>query len=113
MDAQRVDMFMMQHSKHFEGHHIVTLRDQLLQADDSKFLALQSTDFKDPTIILIVSLLAGTLGIDRFLLGDVGLGVGKLLTCGGFGVWAIVDWFLIMGRTKEKNMEKAQMILSM
>jgi hypothetical protein len=33
------------------------------------------------------------------------MGVGKLLTCGGLGVWAIVDWFLIQGATKEKNME--------
>ena len=31
------------------------------------------------------------------------MGVGKLLTCGGLGVWAIVDWFLIQGATKEKK----------
>jgi len=28
-----------------------------------------------------------------------------LLTCGGLGIWAIIDWFLIMGATREKNME--------
>ncbi|MFN3640643.1 MAG: TM2 domain-containing protein, partial [Flavobacterium sp.] len=45
------------------------------------------------------------LGVDRFYIGDTGMGVGKLLTCGGLGIWAIVDWFLIMGATREKNME--------
>jgi hypothetical protein len=40
------------------------------------------------------------------MIGDTGLGIGKLLTCGGFGIWAIVDWFLIMGRTREVNAER-------
>lgn len=61
--------------------------------------------------MLIVSLLGGSLGIDRFMLGDTGLGVGKLLTCGGLGIWTIIDWFMIMGATREKNVEKLQMAL--
>lgn len=43
--------------------------------------------------------------IDRFMLGDTGMGVLKLLTCGGFGIWTIVDWFSIMAMTREKNLE--------
>lgn len=62
--------------------------------------------FKDPTVSLIVSLLGGSLGIDRFFIGDTGLGVGKLLTCGGLGIWAIINWFLIMGATREKKHQK-------
>ncbi len=49
--------------------------------------------------------------MDRFVIGDVGLGIAKLLTCGGFGIWTIVDYFLIMGRTREVNYEKIQEIL--
>ena len=45
------------------------------------------------------------------MIGDTGLGIGKLLTCGGLGIWGIVDWFLIMGATREKNMLKLQRIL--
>jgi len=55
---------------------------------------------------LIVSILAGSFGIDRFMIGDTGLGIAKLLTCGGLGIWTIIDWFLIMGATKTKNFEK-------
>jgi TM2 domain-containing membrane protein YozV len=102
----------MSNGKQFEPHQIPTIRDMMIRADDSKFLALQAANFKDPTLMLIVSLLAGTLGIDRFLVGDTGMGIGKLLTCGGLGIWAIVDWFLIMGRAKEKNMQQMMQILA-
>ncbi len=43
------------------------------------------------------------MGIDRFYIGDIGAGVGKLLTFGGFGIWTIVDWFIIEKRTRNKN----------
>ncbi len=111
MDAQKVDMFLMSNGKFFEGHQLAPIRDRLLQADDGKWSMIQTMQFKDPTTSLIVSLLAGSLGIDRFMIGDTGLGVGKLLTCGGLGIWAIVDWFLIMGATREKNMAKLQQVL--
>jgi TM2 domain-containing membrane protein YozV len=111
MDTQKVDMFIMANGKFFESHHVMQIRDRLLQIDDSKWGMIQTIQFKDPTTSLIVSLLGGSLGIDRFLIGDTGLGVGKLLTCGGLGIWAIIDWFMIMGATREKNMIKLQPFL--
>lgn len=108
MDAQKVDMYMMANAKFFEGHHLPTVKEYLTQLDDSRWTAIQSLQLKDPTTTLIISILAGTLGIDRFMIGDTGLGIGKLLTCGGLGIWAIVDLFLIMGATREKNMIKLQ-----
>lgn len=105
MESSKVDMFIMTNAKFFEGHQIPIIRDRLLKMDDSKFILLQTLNLKDPTTILIVSILAGPLGIDRFMLGDTGLGIGKLLTCGGFGIWAIVDYFLVMGRAREVNYE--------
>ncbi|RAW00258.1 TM2 domain-containing protein [Pseudochryseolinea flava] len=108
MEAQKVDMFMMANAKFFESHHLNSIRDRLIALDDAKWGQVQTLQFKDPTTSLIVSIIAGTLGIDRFMIGDTGLGIGKLLTCGGFYVWAIVDWFLIQGATREKNLEKLQ-----
>lgn len=111
MDAQKVDMFIMSNSKFFESHQIHFIREKLLTADDAKWPTLSTIQFKDPTTSLIVSILAGSLGIDRFIIGDTGLGIGKLITCGGLGIWAIIDWFLIQGATREKNMMKIQQFL--
>lgn len=112
MESQKVDMFIMANGKFFESHYIVQIRERLIQMDDSKWGLIQTLQFKDPTTSLIVSLLGGSLGIDRFLIGDTGLGVGKLLTCGGLGIWAIIDWFMIMDATREKNMIKLQEVLN-
>ncbi len=111
MEAQKVDMFIMSNGKFLEGHQMNMIRERLLDLDDSKWAMLSTIQFKDPTTLLIVSLLAGSLGIDRFMLGDSGLGVGKLLTCGGLGIWTIVDWFQIQKSTREKNLQKLQQFL--
>lgn len=111
METQKVDMYLMSNAKFFESHQINSIRERLLALDDAKWPVISTLQLKDPTTSLIVSILAGSLGIDRFLIGDTGLGVGKLLTCGGLGVWAIIDWFMIQGATKEKNMQKLQQFL--
>lgn len=111
MDAQKVDLFIMTNGKYFESHHVAEIRDRLIDLDDSQWPLIQTIQFKDPTISLIISLVAGSLGIDRFMIGDTGIGIGKLLTCGGLGIWAIIDWFLIMPATREKNLEKLHLAM--
>ncbi|AXG75286.1 TM2 domain-containing protein [Flavobacterium arcticum] len=112
MDSQKVDMYVMTNAKYFKSQQLNYIRERMLAMDDSKWSMLQSVELKDPTTILIVSILAGGLGIDRFMIGDTGLGVAKLLTCGGAGIWALVDLFLIMDATRDKNMEKVQQFLA-
>lgn len=69
-------------------------------------MTLQSIEFKDPTTLLIISILVGSLGVDRFMLGETGMGVLKLLTGGCCGVLTIIDWFSISKKTKEYNLNK-------
>ena len=111
METKNVDMFIMSNAKFFESHQVNLIREKLISLDDSKWSMISTAQFKDPTTSLIISILAGSLGIDRFMIGDTGLGVGKLLTCGGLGIWTIIDWFMIQKATREKNMLKIQQFL--
>jgi TM2 domain-containing membrane protein YozV len=112
MDIQQIRQLLMLHADKFP---IGTI-DQIAQLVEEKNIDRQSVQImlsqvKDPTISLILSVLVGTLGVDRFLIGDIGLGVGKLLTAGGCGIWWLIDIFMISNATKQKNYQNLMMQL--
>ena len=111
MDINKVDMYIMTNQKYFPAEKIPFLREKLLNMDESKFAMLSAINLKDPTIILIISLFLGYLGIDRFMVGDIGLGILKLLTVGVCGIFTIIDWFLIMNRAKEINFNNIMLVI--
>jgi TM2 domain-containing membrane protein YozV len=51
---------------------------------------------RDWLTAVLLSFFVGTLGVDRFYLGQTGLGIAKLLTAGGCGVWYLIDFILIV-----------------
>jgi len=103
MEQSKIDMFVASSSEKFPSDKMGIIHSQLEKIDDKKFLSIQSANYKNPTTLLIISIFLGSLGVDRFMLGQTGLGVAKLLTCGGMGIWTFIDWFLIMKIAKERN----------
>ena len=83
---------------------------------------------KSPAAALLLGLLFGPVGADRFYLGDTGLGFGKLalfigrwatanpivefFVLGVLCVWVAVDWFLIMNAARTKNIQLSNTIRS-
>ena len=45
--------------------------------------------------------LFGTCGVNRFLRGQVGLGILKIITIGGMGVWNLIDWIVALTKLGE------------
>jgi TM2 domain-containing membrane protein YozV len=59
-------------------------------------MTLPTASDKDWIVTLLLSILLGGLGIDRFYAGSIGLGVLKLITFGGFGLWWLIDIILLV-----------------
>ena len=55
-------------------------------------------------VAILLSLFLGGLGVDRFYMGYIGLGIAKLLTFGGCGIWQLIDLVLIIvGKLKDAD----------
>ena len=104
-NKQKVDMFMMANRDNFPVERIGYIQERLSMLDENTLNSIQMLQFKSPMTGLLLSLFLGAYGVDRFWLGENGKGIGKLLTCGGCGIWAIIDWFSIQKDTREKNFE--------
>jgi len=80
-----------------------------LECDDrKKWLSTLSTSTgesdKNWITAVCLSLVLGCFGADRFYLNSIWLGLLKLFTFGGFGVWYIVDIIvLLMGKMKDAD----------
>jgi len=51
---------------------------------------------KSKIVAGVLQLFIGSLGIGRFYTGHVGMAIGQLFTCGGFGIWALIDGIMFL-----------------
>lgn len=106
MQSEKANQFILVNARFFDPNDIPTIQTALEDLSEEKYFAVQILNYKDPTMMLILSILVGFIGIDRFMLEQTTLGVLKLITFGGCGIWTLIDWFLIMDETKKYNKTK-------
>ena len=111
MTQDKVDTYIMTNQKYLPAEKIVFLKQKLLEIDETKFSLVSAVEMKDLTTLLLVSIFLGTLGIDRFMLGETGMGILKLLTVGLCGVLTIIDWFTIQKKTRDLNFNNLMLVL--
>lgn len=111
MNAEKVDTFIVGVQKYLPANKLAIIRQKLEDAPDSKHIIASSIEMKDPMTVLLISLFLGCFGIDRFMIGDSGMGILKLLTCGLCGILTIIDWVIIMEKTKEYNYNRLVAVL--
>ncbi|MBP0454337.1 TM2 domain-containing protein [Kitasatospora sp. RG8] len=51
---------------------------------------------KSKVVAGVLTILLGSLGVGRFYTGHIGIGIAQLLTCGGFGIWSLIDGILFL-----------------
>ena len=106
MENSKIDIFVGTMNESFSASDVPLIRESLENIHDDKLVLFQSISYKSPTIAIILSLFFGFLGVDRFYIGNILLGILKLVTLGGLGIWTLIDWFLIMGATRKVNLKK-------
>ena len=121
MEKEKINQFIMINGKFFPEMMIGEVKQKLESLDESKETMLMSSQKrstpkltkkkanKNPTVAFLFAFFLGNLGVDRFWLGQTGLGVVKLLTCGAAGIWSLIDLFTVMGRAKTYNYNKLMM----
>ena len=111
VDPADVENYVMANREFFPSIKIIYLKNKLLKMDKDKFERVCLCDLKSPTIILLVSVFLGGIGIDRFMIGDIGMGILKLLTGGLCGIFWIYDIFTITERVKKINFESMVLLI--
>lgn len=67
-------------------------------------MAAESVSPKSRLATTILAWVLGGLGVDRFYTGHIVLGIVKLLTGGGFGIWWLIDFIMaVTGKRKDKK----------
>ena len=114
MEKKKVEMFMMSYASYFPQEALMDVHQALENLPEDKEIYIHYAELRDPQTAFILSIvgLFCVAGLDRFYIGDIGLGVLKLITCGGCYIWTIIDLISITDKVKQANYMNLMMTLN-
>lgn len=98
-----------------EMSYVQTLVQNMTDEQGQQFASIYRTRRREPMLILITTIIGffGVAGIQRFILGQIGLGLLYLLTGGLCAIGTIIDLINFRRLAYEYNVKEAQRVLSM
>ena len=111
MNVERADEYIRLNRNFFPEDKLMILRQELINSDEFVLSILSATELKDPDSMQKTSIALGLLGIDRLMIGDIGFGIIKMFSLGGYGFFYALDIFKIKNRTRQKNFERVIKII--
>jgi TM2 domain-containing membrane protein YozV len=109
MDQIKVTAFLEQNKDFLFPNKKYTNMDvenTLMAAPDEFEMYMSSIPLRKPATVQIISVFPGSLGVDRFYLGEIGKGILKYVTFAGFGIWWIADIISAKDRCRAYNCKK-------
>lgn len=82
------------------------IQNAMLGIPDYLKASMENLRLKNPSTVQKISIFPGAFGVDRFYLGEKQKGFLKYITCGGFGVWWILDIMSAKSRCRAYNCRK-------
>lgn len=79
MNQYSVDMFILNKGNFFPDSAMIRIRDMLANCDDTYLNKILSAKFKNPTVGFLFSIGLGIYGADRFYIGNIVIGIIKLM----------------------------------
>ncbi len=109
MEQQKIDAFLTVNRQYFSEEDLITIGNCLASADGNKEAIIMALKFKSPQTALLLSIF--TTWIDRLYLGQIGIAIAKAVTCGGCGIWWILDILNAKKNAQKVNMEILNAVL--
>jgi hypothetical protein len=105
MDSNQVTFWLSANADKFSPTDLPAIKAKLDEMDNNQMMFLQNVELKKPSTIFLIALLFGW---ERFFLGDISLGILKVVTGYGCGIWWLIDIFSAKKRAMTYNLKQFQ-----
>ena len=112
MEINRTDAFLLRNCNRLRPDQIINIRNAINELPQEKQTQIELIELRSPQAVFLCSYFLGMWGVDRFLCGQIGLGILKILTGGGLVIWYIIDWFTAYKRAQVYNCKKIMKVVN-
>lgn len=103
--------FFVANGKKLPADKAAIIREKMAEIDDSRYVTISSVELEDSTTMLLISIFLEEFGVDRFKMGETGMGILKLCTGDLCGILWLIDVIGISKKVKTYNYNELMRVL--